>query len=301
MSCFVTAELVKAVLNRVFSGDLRCALHFLAVCMLLAGADSGFCQEYDTSSLKTALMAGRELGSAQATISRWKKGVNSQDWREEYECYSGVQQAKFSYQIMICTRELRDAQDLSEKLKLILHRFRFSEALLDEYPSMRLDLSHRSDPEEIQAVINDQKLVAQGQMERWEREVQVLDIDWAGMVEELQPLFTESCRRHSNDLHPSNTGIAHHLGYHRIDSASIVTVDANRASGTVVASLRDASTLIDDQTAADQPLGIKSALSLSRPITLRMFFQKRHVKRPPREITLTSEHGKWTIDSAPYR
>lgn len=242
----------------------------------------------------TVVPAENRFRTPQSTADRWVDAVNKQDWREEYECYSGAQQAAFTYHLMLSTRELGDAPDLAIKLGPILARHRFPGHVLDEFPSHRLDLSALTDPKEIELAIQSQSEKRRTQLLRWEREIQPLNIDWPGLIEDLQPLLTESYRRHPHGVHPSATGIAHYLGFHQFDPVSSIEEAGNRAKGAVVAIVRDPD-WVSEPDAIDPKPWRRNGLS-------RFFGQdKRHIKRAPKIIELVQQADGWKIEAAPFR
>lgn len=242
----------------------------------------------------TAVPAGHRFRTPQSTADHWIDAVNKQDWREEYECYAGAQQAAFTYHLMLSTRELGEDRDLAIQLEPILSRHRFPHAVLEEFPSHRLDLSALTDPKEIEAAIQGQHERRRTQLLRWEREVQPLNVNWPGLVEDLQPLFTESYRRHQHGVHPSATGIAHHLGFHQFDPPSTIEEDGNRAEGAVVALVRDPDGVADP--------GVIDPKPWRRNGIPRLFGRgKRHIKRAPQKIELVKQADGWKIEAAPFR
>jgi hypothetical protein len=242
----------------------------------------------------TAVPAEYRFRTPQSTAAHWVDAVNKQDWREEYECYAGAQQAAFTYHLMLSTRELGDDPDLAIKLGPILARHRFPHDVLDEFPSHRLDLSALTDPKEIEAAIQGQLEKRRTQLLRWEREVQSLNVNWPGLVEDLQPLLTESYRRHQHGVHPSATGIAHHLGFHQFDPASTIEENGNRADGSVVAIVRDPDWIAEPGVIDPKPWRLN--------VIPRFFGQgKSHIKRAPKKIELVKQADGWKLEAAPFR
>jgi hypothetical protein len=277
----------------------------IVVCLVLVlrlnGTNLCCAQQPDSASAQTSTRADKRFETPQATADYWVRAVKKHNWREEYACYAGAQQAKFTLQVMISTRELNDSHDLAIELERILQKFSFPSNMLDDFPSLRVDLSNLSDPCEIQSGIDDRNEKRQLQLIRWQREVQPLNIDWGRMIGELQPLFTESYKRHLHDLHPSNTGIAHHLGFHLFDRASIVIVDGNLAHGSIVAIVRDPNVLVDSDVGGPEPKGLTTSSTFWDRCFQFTLIRPRRVKRPPEEIRLVRQADGWKIDSVPFR
>ena len=258
-------------------------------------------QESDTASSRSSTNADIRFYTPQATVTHWVQSVNKRNWREEYNCYTGTQQANFTYKVMVSTRELSDSQDLTIELSRTLQSYSFASKLLDEFPSTRMDLSNLHDPKSKQSAIEEQNEKRQEQLIRWEREIQPLDIDWAGMIEDLQPLMIQNYQRHELDIHPSQTGIAHHLHYHRFDPPSSIKVVGNRAEGTIIAVVCDPDIMVDKDADEREPKGLKAISSwLDRGIQ-KLPFRERRVKRSPEKLSLVREVEGWKIDSVPYR
>lgn len=292
---------VKAVLKAV-PRSLPMRFLLIAVAplfvLLLVGNHTGLSLKPDTAASQTSTLADNRFHTPQATAAHWMQSVNKQDWRQEYDCYTGMQQAKFTYQVMLSTRELSDSQDLSISLRQILQRFRFPLSLLDEFPSQRLDLS---DPNEKQAAIDGQAEKRRVQLARWKREVQPLQIDWARMMAELQPLLMESHQRHLRDMHPSTTGIAHHLAYHFFERTSNLKAYGNRAQGTIVGIVRDPDVMSGEGARLRESGGLETIRAFMDRTCQNLSILERRVKRAPESIFLVREAEGWKIDSVPFR
>lgn len=242
--------------------------------------------------------ANSRFRTPQDTVTFWVKAVNGCRWGEEYECYTGDQQAKFTLQVIISTHELSDSRELSDELHRILESYRFPMRALDEYPSLRRDLSQFRDDSEIQKAINQQNEKRQLQLARWKQDIQPLAIDWARMMDALHPLLTKTYKRHLHELHPSSTGIVHHLNYHRFVRESIDEIDGTVAHGSVVPVIRDAKSMVNDDRFGQESTKLQSLLDHARWI-LRI--RKRHGERSPEKIRLVKVDEGWKLDTVPFR
>jgi len=246
-------------------------------------------------------MADNRFDTPQFTIAHWVKAVNQHDWREEDNCYTGMQRAKFTYQLMVSTRELSDSQDLTIELSRTFQRYSFVSTLLDEFPSTRLDLSDLHDPISKQSAIEEQDKKRQEQLIRWERNIQPLDIDWAGIIGELQPLLIRSYQRHRHDVHPSSTGITFHLYYHRFHGPLNLEIDGDRATGAVIPIVCDPDMVVDEDSDTRKANGLENVSSWFNQSIKKLPFVERRVKRSPQKISLVREMEGWKIDSVPFR
>ncbi len=277
---------------RLFS--LACALYF---------SRSTHChsQEAGTRAFRFSTKADNRFDTPQSTTAHWVKAVNEHDWREEYNCYTGTQQAKFTYQVVLSTRELSDSHDLNIELTQTFRRYSFAASLLDGFPSTRLVLMNVLDQKLEQSLIEEQHKKRQEQLIRWEREIQPLNIDWAGMIGDLQPLLIRSYRHHRDDGHASSTGIVRHLYYHHFDGPSSLEIVGNRANGSVIAIGCGPDIVVDEDTDTGEPNGLKIvSAGLGRQIQKLPFFERR-VKRSPEKIGLVRESEGWKIDLVPFR
>ncbi len=198
----------------------------------------GFCQR----SLPSINLLVREtknpFETPDSTLAYWVKSANSQNWANEFECYSGFQRAKFTYQILVSTLDLRRDQTLAKEANRVLLKYRFPVTTLDSFLGNRLDLSHLRDPAEIKRQQETQILAVQARIQRWQREVQSQSIDWKPMIEELQPLLVAGYEKYKTFDSYVNTGVVFHLGYHRFEHASMVDVQEQSARGSAIAVLR---------------------------------------------------------------
>jgi hypothetical protein len=202
---------------------------------------------------------------------------------------------------MICTRELSDSQDLSMELNRILQRYCFPANLLDDFQILRLDVSHLNDPKLKEAAYETQNKKRQELLQRWEHEVQPLNIDWAGMIGELQPLFIRSYERHKHGIHPSSSGIAHHLSFHRFKRPSNLKVVGNRAEGSIVAIVSDPNVVVIDDAFVLEPSGLGVVSSWFERGVEYLPFVDRRIKRTAEKIGLVKELDGWKIDLVPFR
>ena len=258
-------------------------------------------QEPDTASPRFSTTADSRFDTPQSTTAHWVKAVNKHDWREEYNCYTGMQQAKFTYQLMVSTRELSDSPDLAIELSRIFQRYSFASKLLDDFPSTRLDLSNLHDPNSMQSVIEEQVKKRQEQLVRWKREIQPLDIDWAGMIGDLQPLLIRSYQRHRHDVHPSSTGIARHLYYHRFHGPLNLEIVGDRANGSVIPIVFGPDVVFDEARDTREANGLKKISVWFDRSMQKLDFVERRVKRSPEKIGLVREVEGWKIDLVPFR
>lgn len=253
-----------------------------------------------TTSSRFSTTSGVRFATPESTTAHWVMAVNQQDWREEYVCYAGAQQSKFTYQVMVSTRELSDSQDLSIELNRILQRYRFPANLVDDFQLTRLDVSHLNDPKLKDAAYEIQNEKRQESLKRWEHEVQPLNIDWASMIGELQPLFIRSYERHKHGIHPSSTGIAHHLHFHRFKRPSSLKVAGNRAEGSIIAIICDPDVVINDAF-VPEPRGLGMISNwFDRGVELLPFVDRR-AKRTAEKIGLVEGLDGWKIDLVPFR
>jgi hypothetical protein len=242
-----------------------------------------------------------QFESPQELAKYWMKAVNRQNWRDEYRCYSGTQQAQFTYNIFRSINEFSDTKDMSDQCDLILRQFNFPSQILGRFASLRTDLSGITNPQEMNAILERLRLSRKEQLQRWEREVQPLNLDWDGMIEQLQPLFIANYSRHSQDLHPSSTGIVHHLGYHRFELPSINRITEADAEGTVVAIIRDPNIETELDTNAQTSNQSISLTNRIQSFVQDAGFRGRQVKRKPAKLLFTKIDGAWRISTAPYR
>lgn len=199
---------------------------------------------------------------------------------------------------MVSTRELSDAQDLSVELGRILQKYRFPSSLLDKFPSTRLDLSNLSDPLLIQEALERQNEQRQEQIARWERNVQPSDTDWAGMIEDLQPLLSLSDQRNREGLHPSSTGIMRQLSYHRFDGPSKLKVNGDHAYGLVT-------TFVDDEDVKSEihaeAIGPGKFFAWAKGRLRKTSLPQGRIRQSMEKISLVRESEGWELDSVPFR
>ncbi len=239
----------------------------------------------------------------EATIRTFRNAVKHRRWRDEYECYTGTQQAQFTYHLMVSTREISDSKDLAPKVARLFQDFQIPSGLLNRFPSMRVDLGANLDDQQIQAVLDAQASERKLRMERWQQEVQPLNIDWAGLIDELQPIFLKNYARHKNTHHPSQSGIVSHLDYHTFDAVKDLEIRHDTAKGMIVARLRDTNALVQDEVASGtwNPTSHgKSALANLKdrllPVSLRA-----HTEREASEISFIRQPDGWKIAMVSFR
>lgn len=282
-------------------------LRFLATAVPVAIAvylnGNSECNAQVPKSVPTQAVAStaKRFASPQATAGRFVTAVNNQNWRDEYECYSAAQQSRFTYFVLLSTRELNESQDLLPELQSILQGHSFPLELLDRFPSQRLDLSNIVDQDEIQLAIQDQQEKTRKQQELWAREVQPMNINWAKLIEQLQPLLVENYRRHSKDSLVVQTGIAHHLGFHRFDRVSKIVLSGNRAEGSVVAIISDPKIEMEESVRGSANQGTARFATLVDRGLKNVGIRDKRVKRKPEKIAFVLEADDWKIDSVPFR
>lgn len=277
---------------------LHLATTFLVFIMNCSVPQNCFAQvENKTASGESPL----QFDNPQELAKHWMTAVNRNDWREEYHCYAGTQQAQFTYHIMISVREFSDAKDLSDKCDLVFRHFSFPTEVLDRFTSLRTDLSDITDQNQIAAVIKKIQELRKEQLTRWQREVQPMNVDWAGIIEQLQPLFTESYRRHAHDIHPSTNGIAHHLSYHRFELPLINRIEEKTAEGSVVAVIYDPNIVValDNKTSSQDPS--PSLTERLQSFAQTISFRKTGIRRSPERMTFTKVDDTWFISTVPFR
>lgn len=255
-------------------------------------------QEVGEASDRISPPADPRFRTPQETVARWVKAVNGRHWGDEYECYAGDQQARFTLQLLISTDEVRGSDELFDELRRVFNHHRFPTLLLDDYPSLRRDFSQIRDEAEVQRMIAEQLDKRRSQVERWKRDIQALPIDWARLLDDLQPILVKSYASNSGGLHPSSTGIVYHLDYHRFIRESIDEIDGALAYGTVVPVIRDAKSMIDDDPVGREFDGLKSVLDDHRWLSL---LRKRRGERLPERIRLVKVDEGWKLDFVPYR
>lgn len=277
-----------------------CPFAVLLVLLISSGGGCRFVTPISGSvvSPSTALNS-RRFATPQDTADRLVEAVNEGNWRDEYECYTGAQQARFTYFVMVGTREVSDSPDLSAKVESVLKKFQVPSNLLERFPSGSLDLSSISDPQEAQLRLQEQQERREARLELWEREVQPLSIDWAGLIEELQPLLIENYQRHLNSGHQSQTGMVHYFDYHLFEKVSDLKVNGTRAEGAIVAIVRDPEvSQWDDFPNDPKEMTISERLQdIYQTVTLA----DRRMRRSPDRIEFVKEGDAWKVTSVPSR
>lgn len=292
-------------LTRVFS---RITVHRSLNCLLLPSAilgswclteKVGFCQR-SLPSINLFVRDTKNLfETPDSTLAYWVKSVNSQNWANEFECYSGFQRAKFTYQILVSTQDLRRDETLAKEANRVLLKHRFPVKTLDSFLGNRLDFSYLRDPAEIKRQHEAHLLAVQAMIQRWQREMQPQSIDWKAMIEELQPLLVAGHEKYKTFDSYVNTGVVFHLGYHRFEKASMVNVQEHSARGSAIAVLRDSRGIIDPESDESNPSGVRSLFSSVWKVDgSRM---KPATRRTRIEVQFVKERGEWKIDSVPFR
>ncbi len=247
----------------------------------------------------------------ESTIRHFRNAVSERHWRDEYECYSDRLKARFTYHVMICTREISDSEDLAAKVERAFQKFRIPDGLLDRFPSMRTTVlttrsSAASEHVERQRDLEMKAFERESlrRIEIWAAEVYSLDIHWAGLIDELQPLFLENFRRHIGEaIHPSQTGIVWHLDYHTFNRVRDLQTDDVRSEGMIVARVRDPPLVVEQEVTPGTETGKsswKSNLLGLKELISTDAWQKRGT-RPAAKISLVRLTDGWKIDAVPYR
>lgn len=300
-------------LSRQFKFISVIRIRLAAGCFLWAGAGS-LCDAEESTTPPVpvaAVVKDNRFDSPKATIRQFRKAVSQRSWRDEYECYSDQLKARFTYHAMICTREMSDSEDLAAKVGRAFQKFHIPDGLLDRFPSLRTeDLSTRSSaPSERDEQQRDLEIVAierelQRRIEIWADEVYSLEIDWAGLIEELQPLYLENARRHKDEeAHPSQTGIVWQLDRHTFNRVRDLQTDDGRSEGLIVACVRDPRSVVEQAVTLGtetEKLSWKSRV-VSWKEHMSADAWQRGVMRPAGKISLVRRNGDWKIDQVPYR
>jgi hypothetical protein len=102
-------------------------------------------------------------------------------------------------------------------------------------------------------------------------------------------------------LHPSNSGIAHHLGFHRFELASNIEIAGARAEGSVLPILRDENYVIEEKPHARDSQGPATIASRWERMRRNLGVARQRVTRDPARIALARTAHGWKIDEAPLR
>jgi hypothetical protein len=242
------------------------------------------------------------FATPQATFNCFRAAVKDRVWCDEFACYSPRLKAKFTYHIVMATRELADSEALKARAENAIRQNRLPTDLLDRFPSLKMDLSHLKSESVIQATLAAQQQVLQDHLDRWASEIFPLEVDWSSLIRELQPLFEENVRRNQDSLHPSQFGIVNHLDYHVYDRVWKMTTMEDRAVGLVVVRLRDPSIelMVDENLTNRLSQSLKSSIFYWRNFTSLDAWQGR-VGRDPARVELIKQADGWKLDSVPGR
>lgn len=289
--------------SRVGLNARRFAVCSFAALLVLVISPSSGCRFFtpisDSAVPPSTVLNTRRFATPQDTADRLVEAVNEGNWRDEYECYTGSQQARFSYFAMVCTRDVSDSPDLSAKVAKVLQKFQFPSELLERFAGQSLDLSGISDPQVVQLRMQEQQKRREARLELWECDVQPLSIDWAGLIGELQPLLIENYQRHLNSGHQSQTGMVHHFNYHLFERVSDIKVNGTRAEGTIVAIVRNPEISQWDNF-PDPPKEMTIPERL-KDIYLTVTLADRRLRRSPDRIEFVKEGDAWKVTSVPVR
>jgi hypothetical protein len=259
----------------------------------------GFCQVSFPSINTFVRDAKSPFETPESTLSYWVNSVNKQNWANEFECYTGFQQAKFTYHIVISVHDLRRDETLAKEANQIFLKYGFPTSELERFRGTRLDLGHLTDSEEIRRQHEAQLLALQERIQRWRQEIQTQNIRWKEMIEELQPLLVAHHEKYRTLDPLISSGLVFHLGYHRIEKASVVDVQQQAARGTALAVLRDPRGLIAPESDNSHPIGVREMF--------RSFWKfdgswtESTTRRTRIEVQFVNEKGEWKIDSVPFR
>lgn len=278
--------------------SLPCFVAVLAFLPLGLATFRCHAQERGEANQRRSVSADPRFRTPRETAVRWVDAVNGRHWGAEYECYAKDQQARFTLQVLMSTDEIRDSETLSKELQAVFDHHRFPKRLLDEYPSLRRDLSLIRGDAEIRRLIEQQFEERELQVERWKRHIHPMPIDWARLLDDLRPILVKNYENHLHGFHPSCTGVVHHLDYHRFVNVSIDEIDGASAYGTVVPILRDSKSMIDDDPFRGKFDGLTFLLDHQRWLSL---LRKRRGERLPETIRLVRVDEGWKLDSVPFR
>lgn len=286
----------------------RILLGLAASLFIGAGASLLFInQEYTASTpLATAVVIDRCFDTPKATLRHFRNAVSERNWRDEYNCYSDKLKARFTYLVVICAREMSDSKDLAAKLGIALQKFRLPADVLDQYPSLRSDVIVDSgfDEQQREREVKELDRKRELQLESWSKQVYSRDIDWGGLIAELQPLYFENFQRHVGDFqHPSQYGIVWHFNCHTFDPLSLPKIHADRSAGIIIACRRDDPHAIADEKVAaddehDSPLLQLIGFAWGKLWSFEAWDQgEKHLET----ISLVRLNDGWKIDAVPYR
>jgi len=175
--------------------------------------------------------------------------------------------------------------------------------LLDRFPSTATSYTVKRDERQIELDQKAYERELQRRLEIWEREVYPLDIDWAGLIDELQPLYFENFERHKNKVHPSQSGLVCHLSYHTFDRVWDLKTENDRSEGTIVARIRDAAVIVQQEDASEitkTKASWKSYIPEWKDVVSIDAWQGRS-RRAPERISLVRLNRSWKIDAVPCR
>lgn len=246
---------------------------------------------------------GARFHSPQSTIRQYRDAVLHRRWRDEFECYTDQLKSRFTCDVVLCTREMQDAADLSTQVKRTFEKFRVPEDLLERFPSLRLTRRPDQSEAEFDQAIQDQLRQRAHRLECWEREVYPQDIDWAGLIDALKPLYRENYRRHQgHDDHPSQNGLVFHLDYHTYDPAMDLRTTKDRSDGSIVARLRDPRIVVGMRNDLDvEARKAPSPGRRPRMARLEAAPSRGGASRPAERISLVRLPDGWKIAAVPYR
>jgi hypothetical protein len=277
-----------------------------AACFVGAGVCGPCCgQEPSTSGAAVAAVPrDARFATPQAAIHHFRQAVRQRRWRDEYDCYSDQRQARFAFFIVVCVREMRDAEDLAAKAELAFQKFGLPADVLDRFPSLQSVRFGPQDPQQIERERREFDRARERQLQAWTNEAYARNVDWGALIEELQPLYVANFGRHEGELlHPSQSGIVTHLNYHTYGPVTDLIIDGDRAEGTIVACVRDPQVIVEEQAAIDDPQGGPWWLPRGFPWRDRVLSAAGHrsSRRPPQTIALVRRDDCWKIDAAPFR
>jgi hypothetical protein len=269
-----------------------------------------------------AVVKDSRFDTPEETIRHFRTAVRHRRWRDEYECYTDRLKARFTYFAVICTREMSDSDDLAAKVDIVFQKFHIPNGLLERFPSMAtLRMVHipnglldrfpstatsytvKRDERQIELDQKAYERELQRRLEIWEREVYPLDVDWAGLIDELQPLYFQNVDRHKNEVHPSQSGLVCHLSYHTFDRVWNLKTENDRSEGTIVARVRDADAIVQQEDASEitkTRTSWKSRIPDWRNVVSIDAWQGRSPRAPER-ISLVRLNRSWKIDAVPCR
>ncbi|AMV30705.1 hypothetical protein VN12_01220 [Pirellula sp. SH-Sr6A] len=200
---------------------------------------------------------------------------------------------------MVSTHDLLRDEKLAKEAGRIFLKYEFPSSVLDGILPHRIDSSHLTDPEEMREQHDSHLRSIRASIQRWEREIQPLDVRWEAMIGELQPILVTCYERYRTTDPHINMGIVFHLRYHRFVQSAVVEVQEHAARGTAVALLRDTHGLLDPDFKDSNPIRIRS--SFTALLKVNSAWAKSKARRTRIDLQFVKEGDDWKIESVPLR